>query len=237
MSATAAPLKSPREGVGLRSRAELNPYYARRLAASQGVLYHARQEFALDAENPARTLRRLAFRTWQELEIWHDPECESEHSEIEMFNADFLLIDAPARNILDFLCYIEAKDFPRAFLSPAALSCVLALPPHTLLACVLDFKTGTPSPEHDEQMSHYASLAKRLVKDGFGLQSPPETFSQIVLLCHELERTQGSLLTESPESADACTNARLAAWNAHNGDDGVFLGNSFFLRSRVLTET
>lgn len=223
----------------VRTRAELNPYYARRLAASQGVLYHARQEQALDAENPARTLKRVALRTWQELEIWHEPESPptvllNVSQEHPSPGPAQILLEAPSRNILDFLCYVESDAFPRSFLSPNALAAFNALPAGTFLACVLDFKTGLPNAEHDAQMTHYASLASRLVKEGFGLPQPPKTFGLITLLCHEMERTSEGLRASATEAG---LNDRFEKWSAAFGNDGVFLGRSYFVRSQVLTET
>jgi hypothetical protein len=206
--------RTARPAARLRGRAELNPYYARRMAAAEGVLYHARQEVALDANNPARTLRRAALRTWQELEIWHHMR-ESDPPGVGP------LIPAPARNILDFLCYVEAAAFPRDLVDANVRERLDALAPDALIACVLDFKTGLPKPEHDTQLEGYLRLAEGLVAEGFGLPRVPNETALMGLLVHDLASQEASTRAEHL--------ARLSK------EPGVVLGQAYFVRARLTT--
>jgi ATP-dependent exoDNAse (exonuclease V) beta subunit len=148
----------------LKQRTKTNPYYERRLKASQGVLYHSAQEIQLQQQSPARALKKASLRTWQELEVWHEAPGKQKTTS--------LLLEAPSRNILDFLCVLPLSQWPFAsvqtqistFCEPTSQG--LRSDTDSIVPVVLDFKTGAPSEEHQQQMELYGRLASEILKEG-----------------------------------------------------------------------
>lgn len=174
---------------------------SRRQKVALGLQYHAAMENAPEdarAQGLLGALRADAFRMFHEFELWSDAGRPSDGAGRTLFP---LRLASPSRMVADLVSLYEHGRLP-AFLEDAtwtaaaggesSLSAFCAAHPGPL-ALVIDFKTGSPQPEHGTQLARYQQSVGRWLASPWGERLLPlaagHAWSVLGLLCYDQLRT------------------------------------------------
>lgn len=142
-------------------------------ASTAGIKYHAAQENVVVQERqrtPLSLLRRSSKAFFHEYEVWVPQDTPKLRSGT---------LAAPSRRILDFISVFTVAEFPKA-LRDIGVCCQVgkgehmplatwldSLEPSAPLIVVVDFKTGSPMPEHTAQIADYLDISSKLSHSGW----------------------------------------------------------------------